>query len=167
MQSPIKDFDFFIGNLRVSHRRLEQRLAGCQDWETFTGETSVQKILGGYGNIDDNVLELPGEAYRAISLRSFDTHTGCWSILWLDGRYPSKLDTPVVGRFEEGIGTFLAADVLEGNRSEFGSCGRGRIPTHRDGSRPFHRTMARAGRLIGSWISSVPHDCLPRFIRSH
>jgi hypothetical protein len=114
MQSPINDFDFFIGNWKVSHRRLRQRLAGCQNWETFTGETSVQKILGGYGNIDDNVLELPGETYRAISLRSFDAHTGCWSIWWLDGRHPGKLDAPVVGRFAKGVGTFLAADVLEG-----------------------------------------------------
>jgi hypothetical protein len=114
MQSPINDFDFFIGIWKVSHRRLRRRLAGCQDWEIFTGETSVQKILGGYGNIDDNVLELSGETYRAISLRSFDAHTGCWSIWWLDGRHPGKLDTPVVGRFEKGVGTFFAADVLEG-----------------------------------------------------
>ncbi len=114
MRSPINDFDFFIGSWTVSHRRLKQRLAGCQDWETFAGESSVQKILGGYGNIDDNILELPGGGYRAISLRSLDATTGCWSIWWLDGRYPGRLDTPVVGRFEKGIGTFLAADVLEG-----------------------------------------------------
>jgi hypothetical protein len=114
MRSPINDFDFFIGSWKVSHRRLKQRLAGCQDWEAFGGESSVQKILGGYGNIDDNILELPGAGYRAVSLRSVDPHTGCWSIWWLDGRYPGRLDTPVVGRFEQGSGTFLATDVLEG-----------------------------------------------------
>ncbi len=114
MPAPSTDFDFFIGEWKVSHRRLKHRLAGCEDWETFTGATSVQKILGGFGNIDDNLVDLPGDPYRAVSLRSFDAAAGTWSIWWLDGRHPHRLDTPVVGRFEKGTGTFLAADHLNG-----------------------------------------------------
>ena len=108
------DFDFFIGSWRVAHHRLKERLAGCTEWVDFTGRCVTQKILGGLGNMDDNVLDLPGGAYRAVTLRAFNPATGFWSIWWLDGRYPSSLDTPMVGRFEDGVGRFHADDTLAG-----------------------------------------------------
>lgn len=108
------DFDFFIGNWRVAHRRLRERLAGCREWDEFGGTTVTQKILGGLGNIDDNFLDLPGGAYRAVTLRSFNPRTGQWSIWWLDGRNPGTLDTPMVGSFENGVGTFYADDRFGG-----------------------------------------------------
>ncbi len=104
------DFDFFIGRWRVAHRRLKERLAGSQEWVAFAGTCVTQRILGGFGNMDDNFLDLPGDAYHAVTLRSFNTATGQWSIWWLDGRYPGSLDTPMVGRFEGGVGTFYAED---------------------------------------------------------
>jgi hypothetical protein len=64
--------------------------------------------------MDDNVLELPGDHYRAVSLRTFDPKTETWSIWWVDGRTPhGKLDPPVVGGFKDGIGTFLAEDTFK------------------------------------------------------
>jgi hypothetical protein len=113
-RSGAADFDFFIGNWHVAHRRLKERLAGCTDWVEFGGTTTTQKILGGLGNMDDNFLDLPGGAYRAVTLRSYDPQTGQWTIWWLDGRYPGMLDTPMVGRFENGVGTFYANDTLAG-----------------------------------------------------
>lgn len=108
------DFDFLIGNWRVQHRRLQTRLVGCTSWDTFEGCTSVRKVLGGQGNTDDNWLDLPGGAYRALTLRSFDAGSGLWSIWWLDSRHPGQLDVPVVGRFEAGLGSFFAEDSLNG-----------------------------------------------------
>ena len=108
------DFDFFIGSWDVSHRRLKARLAGCADWDEFKGTTVVRKVLGGFGNIDDNVLELPGGHYRAVTLRSFDPARKVWTIWWLDGRYPGTLETPMVGRFTDGVGLFYADEVLNG-----------------------------------------------------
>src|SRR5262245_10422928 len=109
-----RDFDFFIGRWRVAHRRLKERLAGCTDWAEFQGACVVQKLLGGSGNVDDNVIELPGEKYRAVTLRAFNAKTGLWSIWWLDGRFPDRVDTPMVGRFEGGVGTFYAEDTHAG-----------------------------------------------------
>jgi hypothetical protein len=106
------DFDFFIGDWRVHHRRLKERLAGCREWVEFEGTSTARKILGGFGNIDDNVLDLPDGAYRAATLRAFDPATGLWSIWWLDGRRPHRLDVPVVGRFDSGTGLFYADDAL-------------------------------------------------------
>ena len=112
--APPSDFDFAVGDWTVVHRRLAARLQGCTDWVEFPGTMSTRKVLGGFGNVEDNVLELPEGAYRALALRSFDRERGHWSIWWLDGRVPGQLDVPVVGRFENGIGTFLAEDVLDG-----------------------------------------------------
>jgi hypothetical protein len=109
-----RDFDFFIGNWQVRHRRLKERLASCDEWLEFNGSTSVIAILGGAGNMDDNVLDMPGCKYRAATLRSFDIEKGIWSIWWLDGRYPTHLDTPMQGRFENGAGMFYADDTFAG-----------------------------------------------------
>ena len=61
------DFDFLIGRWRVAHRRLRQRLAGCTEWDHFTGTTQAWPLMAGFANVDDNGLDLPGGAYRAIS----------------------------------------------------------------------------------------------------
>lgn len=109
--TPPDDFDFIIGDWRVRHRRLRTRLAGCSEWIEFEGTSSTRRILGGFGNLEDNTLELPGGAYRAVALRSFDPATATWSIWWLDGRYPDRIDPPMVGGFADGTGLFYAEDV--------------------------------------------------------
>jgi hypothetical protein len=109
-----RDFDFFIGSWRVTHTRLRERLAGGSDWDEFTGVTVTRKILGGFGNIDDNWLDLPGAPYRAVTLRTFDPAAKQWSIWWLDGRNPQALDTPMRGVFEGGVGKFFAHDTFDG-----------------------------------------------------
>ena len=108
------DFDFFHGAWHVAHRRLTRRLAGSDDWEEFGGSALVRPLLAGQGNVDDNVIDLPGETYRAVTLRSFDPASGDWSIWWLDGRAPHRLDPPLIGGFRDGRGLFLAEDVFEG-----------------------------------------------------
>jgi len=108
------DFDFEQGDWRVRHRAITSRLTGCTEWEEFEGVCSARLILGGHGNIEDNLIHLPGGSYRAVALRSFNQATGAWAIWWLDGRSPHRLDVPVVGRFVDGLGTFLADDTLDG-----------------------------------------------------
>jgi hypothetical protein len=110
----VHDFDFYMGSWRVHHRRLKERLAGSDEWQEFDGTSTAWPLLEGAGNVDDNLLEAPAGTYRAISLRSFDPATNQWSIWWLDGRNPGQLDPPVVGGFEDGIGTFIAEDTFNG-----------------------------------------------------
>jgi hypothetical protein len=109
------DFDFLFGSWIVRHRRLKERLANCVQWEEFRGTLTAQPLLGGAGNVDDNVLELPGGTYRAATLRAFDPKTQQWSIWWLDGRNPhAPLDPPMKGSFAGGIGMFLADETFNG-----------------------------------------------------
>lgn len=111
---PPGDFDFIIGDWRVRHRRLNSRLTGCNDWTEFSGTSSTRKILGGFGNVEDNVLFFPDGEVRAAAFRSFDARSRQWAIWWLDGRSPHNLDVPVVGGFIGTVGTFLANDSLDG-----------------------------------------------------
>lgn len=109
-----RDFDFILGDWTVRHRRLDVRLAGCTTWTEFDGRSSTSRILGGFGVVEDNVLAFPDGEVRAAAFRSFDPAAGLWSIWWLDARRPQSLDMPVRGRFEAGVGTFLAEDLHEG-----------------------------------------------------
>ena len=114
LSSAPKDFDFVIGDWFVKHRRLNRRLADCHDWTEFDGEMSTQKVLGGFGNLEDNRLNFPDGEFRAVALRAFDKESGTWAIWWLDGRFPGQLDVPVKGRFKDGVGRFYADDTQDG-----------------------------------------------------
>lgn len=89
-------------------------MCGSTEWEEFGGWCQTWKLLGGLGNIDDNVLDLPAGAYRAATLRSYDPSTERWAIWWLDGRTPHQLDVPMTGSFGDGVGAFYADDRFEG-----------------------------------------------------
>ena len=108
------DFDFIIGDWQVHHRRLTSRLTGCTDWTEFLGSSSTRKILGGFGNVEDNVLKFPDGEVQAAAFRSFNELSQEWAIWWLDRRAPHSLDVPVVGRFSGTTGTFFAKDSLDG-----------------------------------------------------
>jgi hypothetical protein len=89
-------------------------MTGCTDWTEFSGTSSTRKILEGYGNVEDNVLNFPEGKVKAAAFRSFDEKSKRWAIWWLDGRVPHHLDVPVVGSFDGTVGTFLANDSLDG-----------------------------------------------------
>lgn len=112
--SAATDFDFEIGQWRVRHRRLRERLTGCTDWDEFDGTSDMRPVLGGSGNIEDNLLEFPSGPVRAIAIRSFDADLGTWAIWWLASTDPHRIDVPVIGRFKNGEGAFHARDSLRG-----------------------------------------------------
>lgn len=107
------DWDWLVGRWNVRHRRLNGRLVGSTDWQEFDGTSHLWLTLDGLGTVDDNWLDLPGGAYRAVGLRAFDPATRRWGIWWLDARYPTRIDPPVYGAFENGVGTFVGDDVLD------------------------------------------------------
>jgi hypothetical protein len=113
-QQPSPDFDFLMGLWRCRHRYLARRLADCQHWLEFDGTCAARKILDGYGNTDESDIRRPESPYKAITVRTFDPTSGLWSIYWSDSRTPGRLTPPVVGRFENGVGTFYGDDACEG-----------------------------------------------------
>ena len=113
-QDGSRDFDFCLGRWNVHHRQLKKRLAASHEWIEFEGTGVFQKILGGAGNFDDNVIDKPGGKYCGATFRTFDPEKKLWTIWWLDSRFPGRLDPPVIGRFEKGVGAFYAEDTWEG-----------------------------------------------------
>jgi hypothetical protein len=111
---PEHDFDFFLGTWHVKHRRLKQRLANNNEWEEYDGSTHCQSILGGFANMNDSIAHRSSGTYSGLGLRAFDAKTNSWADWYLDGRDPTKIDTPGVGRFHNGVGTFLSDDTFEG-----------------------------------------------------
>jgi len=109
----LHDWDFLVGRWNVRHRRLKARLADCTEWDEFDGTCVNWTTLGGKGNVDDNMLELPGGTYRAMGIRALDEQAGQWLIWWLDARYLT-IDAPMRGGFKDRIGIFLADETFNG-----------------------------------------------------
>ena len=107
------DFDFLVGHWAVRHHYLRERLAGNNQWIEFGGTAVMWQLLGGLGNVDDNVLEMPVGTRRGVSSRTFNPGTRQWSIWWLDSSAVT-IDAPVRGGFRDGVGTFLGDDILNG-----------------------------------------------------
>ena len=111
---PRHDVAFIVGSWRAHHRRRKERLANSTEWVEFGGTSVAQSLMGGIANMDDNVFDMPGGAYRGVSVRCYDPASRQWAIWWLDERNPGIIDVPVVGGFENGIGTFVCDDTLRG-----------------------------------------------------
>ena len=107
------DFDFLIGNWKVHHRRLKERLKGSTEWEEFEGDTVARKILNGLGNMDENILHRATGPVHAISLRLFNSLSNEWSIYWSTDQ-TGILDVPMIGGFKDWRGEFYAQEIFEG-----------------------------------------------------
>ena len=142
----VHDFDFLFGTWRVRHRRLVERLVGSDEWQAFEGTCTAWPILGGAGNIDDNVLELPAGTYRAISLRTYDPAANAWSIWWLDGRSPRASIPRLSAGSRTESGRSSPRTRSTGVRSSCDSCGRSGAATRSAGSRRSRPTTAPRGR---------------------
>jgi hypothetical protein len=111
----LHDFDFLAGRWQVHHRKLKKRLVNNHEWVEFEGTLFSQPLMGGYANVDDDVFDVPGGAYRGVAPRSFDAKSRQWSIWWMDSRTPTApMDPPVKGGFHNGVGTFYADDTENG-----------------------------------------------------
>jgi hypothetical protein len=111
----LHDFDFLVGHWQVHHRKLKKRLVNNHEWVEFEGTLFSQPLMGGYANVDDDVFDVPGGAYRGVAPRSFDAKSRQWSIWWMDSRTPTApMDPPVKGSFHNGVGTFYADDTENG-----------------------------------------------------
>jgi len=103
------DFDFLHGTWRIEHRKLRERLAGCNEWLSLTGTADVRPILGGIGNVD--TLRIDGDDFEGVTLRLFDVEEKVWRIYWADTRR-GRLDPPLTGTFVDGVGTFYGDDTF-------------------------------------------------------
>ena len=105
-----RDFDFLFGTWRVAHRSL--RAAG--GWQESSGTCTTRPAMGGLGNVEEHLIAPAGGPYRAAAVRHFDPARRLWSIWWIDARAPERIEPPMTGRFEEGVGRFFGETELNG-----------------------------------------------------
>jgi hypothetical protein len=107
------DWNFLAGRWRVRNRK--RRTAGGS-WEEFDSQFNNWPVMGGLGNIGDNVFHAPSGTYRGMSIRAFDTQAKQWRTWWLDGRKPHTINSSVAGTFKDGVGTLLGEDDVDGRK---------------------------------------------------
>jgi hypothetical protein len=106
------DFDFYVGTWQVENRRLAQRLAGSDEWETFPATSVARPVLGGAANIDE--ISFPTKGWHGLTLRLHDRATDEWALYWV-GDQAARIEPPVVGRWgEDGRFVGWCDDVHEG-----------------------------------------------------
>ena len=106
------DFDFIHGRWQVHNERLMQRLTGSDEWEVFFALDECRPLLDGTGNLEQFHTEW-NDGYEGLTLRLYDPVAQEWRIHWASNR-SGRLDPPMSGRFEQGVGTFHGDDTHEG-----------------------------------------------------
>lgn len=105
------DWAFLAGKWNVQNKRLKSG-----QWQSFASTLHNRPVMGGLGNVGDNVFHAPGGTYRGMSMRAYDTAHGVWRSWWLDGRTPNDIAPPVTGKFDKGTGSLIGEDVVDGEK---------------------------------------------------
>jgi hypothetical protein len=111
--SSANDFNFYVGKWNIHNKKLKERLKNSSEWITFEAIGEMHTILNGAGNIDTYLTSFDGKPFEGMTLRLFNPATRLWSIYWADTT-KGKLDTPVIGSFENNMGYFFTKDDFDG-----------------------------------------------------
>lgn len=104
------DFDFLNGDWSIKNRRLVD--AATQKWDEFPGEATCWSILSGTASIEE--LRIPAKEFYGMGMRLLDLEKRIWNDYWVNARNGKLNLPPQEGRFELGVGTFLASEVYDG-----------------------------------------------------
>jgi len=106
------DFDFLAGHWESRQRRRAKVLAGNDEWYEFNATLDCQLLLDGNGTFD--VVRAPERELEGITLRLYSPREQVWRIWWASNASGGLLDVPVIGRFDNGVGTFECDDTWQG-----------------------------------------------------
>jgi hypothetical protein len=142
------DWAFLAGKWRAQNRKLNPD----GQWESFASTLHNRPVMGGLGNVGDNLFEAPGGAYRGVSMRAYDAGARLWRSWWLDGRTPRDISPAVAGSFAKGTGTLEGEDVVGGQRVKVRSQWSGITPR----SAHWEQAISRDGaRWQTNWVADL------------
>jgi len=107
------DFDFLVGKWNIHNKKLKSRLNNSNDWVEFEATYELYKVLTGIGNVENITATVNDKPYEGMAVRLFNLTTKLWSIYWADNN-SGTMDKPVVGSFENNIGTFYSKEMIDG-----------------------------------------------------
>lgn len=108
------DFDFEFGNWKAHLKRLVHPLSGSNEWVEYDGDSVVNKLWNGRGNLGELDVKGPGGHLEGLSLRLFDPTTHLWSLYWANAEKGILTMPPMVGGFKNGRGEFYDEETFEG-----------------------------------------------------
>jgi hypothetical protein len=97
------DFDFLAGNWTIHNRQLKDGA-----WVEFPGASTVYRILGGVGSVEE--LRIPADSPRGMGLRLLDVEKKLWADYWCPAKTGVLAPEPMWGSFIDGVGTWLYED---------------------------------------------------------
>lgn len=101
------DFSFLTGEWKIANRQRKKD----GSWATFDGAATVHSVLGGLGSIEQ--LRIPANRFLGMGIRVFDIERKLWADHWVAAN-AGVVNTPMMGSFKDGVGTFLAEDTVDG-----------------------------------------------------
>jgi len=99
------EFDFLIGEWRISHRRLTS--SGV--WDAFAGEATCWTVWAGAGLIEE--LRIPARDFTGMGVRLIDAEKGLWSDVWVNATSGVLRGPGMIGGFVNGEGWFVADET--------------------------------------------------------
>ena len=108
-----QDFDFLIGDWRIRNRKLQEPLAGSNEWVEFDATQEFRVVLLGLGNFDLFHTQFDDKPFEGLTVRLFDPQTRLWTLYWADSS-AGRLDGGKVGSFDGDLGEFFARDAVAG-----------------------------------------------------
>jgi hypothetical protein len=108
------DFDFIVGTWKLHNWRLSKPLVGSTTWYEFDCTAVGRKIWGGRANMDELECDTPKGHIQGLTIRTYNTQTGQWSLYWANSTRGVIEMPPVVGEFKNGVGEFFDQEMYEG-----------------------------------------------------
>jgi hypothetical protein len=112
----IHDFAFLHGSWSIVNRRLREPLNQLSEWYEFPGFAHELPLWSGQANVEEYQATLPGgRQLHGVALRLYEPETGDWAIHWASSA-TGRLEAPLTGSFDNGVGTFFGREMIEGRR---------------------------------------------------
>lgn len=111
LPSETEGFYFLAGKWRVHHKKLKEPANGKQEWIEFEGTASFLTLLDGIVSVEE-LRDAKGMPFGS-AMRTFDIKRRVWLDAWVSAG-SGVLQSPIEGRFDGDVGTFIATDSWDG-----------------------------------------------------
>jgi hypothetical protein len=110
---PEHDYDFNLGHWNTRIRAVMNPLSAPSVWTNLRGTHVVYRVWDDWANIGQLEVAGPGGHIEDLALRTYDRKTRQWRVYFANSD-TGTLDPPMIGEFNNGIGTFVFQDEVEG-----------------------------------------------------
>jgi hypothetical protein len=111
--SEAEGFAFLNGEWQVYNKKLKDPLTGREEWVEFNTTASFFSLLDGLVSVEE-LRDAEGAPFGS-AMRTFDRKRRVWLDAWVSAG-SGVLQSPIEGRFEGDVGTFIAEDSFEGKK---------------------------------------------------